>query len=311
MAAQPSWVWQANAIPQPAMIHSASFPQAHMPMAQPNSFLPNGYLPQNTMGPAAPGLRGPIDPPLPQLPGTDYLNSSQVVSSKGPLGSGQRGSSLKFSSSSQDTTPGLPSPPSFLDNLGIGSSNVLGDVEIPKNLGEDFWVFNEELVADASPPSQGANLLPAVAAPDVAAAPVTPALIAPVVAPTPAAPAPESTSEQTFDCSCCRRDKPVMMFSRDGRIPTLQNRFRVCSQCRKKKNAYSAPKEDQNSHGSQFGKPCIVCKAPCPAEGFPMVRPLCRGRSTAGGAAPQAPKGGFRGEHVFFLACNLGASRGA
>ncbi|CAI6097558.1 unnamed protein product [Clonostachys chloroleuca] len=80
-----------------------------------------------------------------------------------------------------------------------------------------------------------------------------------------------SDSRQAFRCSCCGKHQLEMRFSRDGSIPSEQTRHKT----------------------------------------FAEMLPLYRGRSTAGGAPPQAAQVGFQGEHVFFLACVSNASQSA
>ncbi|CAH0058673.1 unnamed protein product [Clonostachys solani] len=293
MATQPSEVWEDPNYPQPAMTHGTFFPQTLMPMvqpmSQPNSFLQSEILPQYDMGPAAPGLRGPFDPCLPHLPATntpfphplpqghfsqqppnpalDHLQPCQGESSERSLGSRQRESSLEVLSSPSSTPPpDAPTPSFYLDNLDPGDSNVIGYQYVPQSerdvdWGRLFCGTDEDLGANVGPPSESVNPCP------------------PVVAPLAG-----SGSDQTFRCSCCRKDQPVMSFSRDGSIPTELSRYMSCGTCRQKKRPYHQPRGDQSSTGSQAERPCIVCKAQRPVEGFPKVgsRPSRRCASCVG-----------------------------
>ncbi|CAH0017926.1 unnamed protein product [Clonostachys rhizophaga] len=256
MATQPSVVWDGHNYPQPAMMHSAFFSQTIMPMVQPNSFLPSETLPQNNMALPTPCLRSAFDPCLPHFPDTDILVSrpppkdhfSQQLPgpSLGHLPSSPEESSewsvgSQESFSSPPSTPPDLSPPSFWDNLDPWDSNAIGYqyVILPERdvgWGQLFCGSGEELGANVTSSSEVSNPCPVAAA----------------------APAVGSDSRQAFRCSCCRKHQPAMRFSRDGSIPTEQTR-------------HKEPKGDQSSDGSQAEKPCIICRAQRPVEGFPSV----------------------------------------
>ncbi|CAH0003180.1 unnamed protein product [Clonostachys byssicola] len=296
MATQPSGTWEGHDYPQPGI----------MPMVQPSSFLPSETLPQNNMGLPTPVLQSAFHPFLPHLPDIDTLVShlppqdhfshqlagpslDNLQSSREASSEGLPGSQESFTST--QSTPSDLSPCQFnLDNLDPLSGNAVGDQDVPPpgrdvDWGQLFCGLDEEL---------GTNVSPAAAV----------------------APAVGLNSDQTFRCSCCRKHQPAMKFSRDdGDIPTEQTRYKACDKCRTRTRAFHEPKRDQSSDGSQSEKPCIICRAQRPVEDFPTIfaemLPLYRGRSTAGGASPQAAQVGFQGEQVFFLACISDASRPA